>query len=378
MDDDELMLGGFMTQVFGILDLDAEHVGEAPRFTEATTIRAMRNLNISPEDLVSRCIEGDNGLMAMEMTKQLEKTRLATIKKIIAERNRLMSKPKKKKKPARRESVKTARKNSVRPPTKSPIKKNRRRPVKARPRPTKAKAGEGTAPPKRAPPPAKMKMKAKAKAKTETAPPPKRVKAPEIRESKARAERHAEVENGMERKRKSYERLQEKKKKQYEDERARLQRIYQAPPVLRKKNNYAEMRNKLSKLAQQPPSQERKQRQVQKHEQVQKQQARRSVSVNPPPAQNLRQKQQKRIVQSVARPAMKQTMVHSFADIRARVVQRIQEQSGGMPVEDARENERFKVPAKAASVPVEPGKRKVVKHKLPVVGNGKSRIPYLR
>ena len=81
----------------GILDIQADSIQKPPVFTEEETISAMKNLGISPDDLVSINYRTDDPVnvsedsgMKIQIINELENKRLEAIKKIIAERNRII------------------------------------------------------------------------------------------------------------------------------------------------------------------------------------------------------------------------------------------------------------------------------------------------
>lgn len=83
---------------FGILDIQADSICTPPQFTEETTISAMKNLGISPDDLVLISERPDelssvseNSGMRVQLNNELEKKRLEAIEKIIEERNRIIA-----------------------------------------------------------------------------------------------------------------------------------------------------------------------------------------------------------------------------------------------------------------------------------------------
>lgn len=81
----------------GILDIQADSIQTPPVFTEESTISAMKNLGISPDDLVSINYRTDDPVnvsedsgMKIQIINELENKRLEAIKKIIAERERII------------------------------------------------------------------------------------------------------------------------------------------------------------------------------------------------------------------------------------------------------------------------------------------------
>ena len=87
---EKVVTPNFSPQYYGILDFDPDTAKEAPRFTEPATLEAMVNLGIISSDLVPAKIsdfEGQDPVVFNEIKEELEKRRLATIQKIIAERN---------------------------------------------------------------------------------------------------------------------------------------------------------------------------------------------------------------------------------------------------------------------------------------------------
>jgi hypothetical protein len=78
---------------FGILDLKPQEIHEPPQFTENATIVAMRNLNVSPEDLVPQEPEISDIPLRVSTKLELERRRYQTIQNILAERNRILELP---------------------------------------------------------------------------------------------------------------------------------------------------------------------------------------------------------------------------------------------------------------------------------------------
>jgi hypothetical protein len=78
----------------GIVSLDPYHVTSVPAFTEEATLMAMRNLGFVAEDLVQQDPGGiaDVALRVQTMI-ELDRRRLDTFQKILAERSRLLSLP---------------------------------------------------------------------------------------------------------------------------------------------------------------------------------------------------------------------------------------------------------------------------------------------
>ena len=91
---EKIVTRNFSPQYFGILDIDPQKIKEAPRFTEPATLEAMVNLGVISSDLVPAKInevEGEDPALFEEIRDELERRRLATIEKIIAERNAVIN-----------------------------------------------------------------------------------------------------------------------------------------------------------------------------------------------------------------------------------------------------------------------------------------------
>lgn len=82
---------------FGILDFQPNSVTSPPVFTEKATLAAMRNLNVEAKDLVPMDLldsgRDDNSVMRLQVTIELERRRFETIEKIITERNKILANP---------------------------------------------------------------------------------------------------------------------------------------------------------------------------------------------------------------------------------------------------------------------------------------------
>lgn len=79
------------TNVYGILDLPSVFIKEIPEFTEEITVQAMKNLGISPDELVfddMSTYSGDQS-MRFQISLDMEKQRLLKIQKIIKLRESL-------------------------------------------------------------------------------------------------------------------------------------------------------------------------------------------------------------------------------------------------------------------------------------------------
>ena len=376
---------------FGILDFEPHSVTSPPHFTEEATLEAMHNLHVLPEDLVPRGRpEFGNGDLAkkMKFTIEMEKKRYSTIEKIITERNRILSHdkdlanlgPEKKGKQRRKKNI-NGKKKRKRPapnkkvipprvprlpapkvqkkkPAKPSVRRAPRKPVPPPPRPQPVKPESVTWKPSDAALNRKKKEDAKREAAERAL---QRVKEAQKRQEQLKKQKEELVKQKaqqrlkrlkgeetmferkkrqlkeasdaeMQRKERRYMRLQEKKRRKFEaEQRWRQQNIYGQHKEMSEQQSFSALRRKLLAAIDSPSG---------------------SVSSNTP-------------VQATPTPAEPQKRILGSPKL-LRPPHTIGIPQIRKPVPETQKS-RTEVPKSMKAL-----------FKLPVVGNGRTRIPCLR
>ncbi|EAY04493.1 hypothetical protein TVAG_453100 [Trichomonas vaginalis G3] len=295
-------------KTFGILDIRPDKITAPPVFTEEETLQAMQNLGVKPEDLVPHEVpesQANNAIIAMQIQIELEKKRLATIERVITERQLLLNRSKKDIEinlpKSRKSTRKKSKKRKVRAPkasqgsddkpkSKIPQPKKRKKFVsktkseitnldtnrrikdpalierrhknaalaKARNEESKVNSALNALKKVEAAERNKNLLREQQQAllKERAAKRLERIKAKELRQEEKFENRKAQARKEMQREERTYDKIRRKEMKKFEEEQKwRMAKIYGNPPNIKEsKSNFQELRKKLLGIKSTRPS----------------------------------------------------------------------------------------------------------------------------